>query len=46
MGPEQARIMLQLGLNAGYSLEDIRKLFEDPIREAIYAPRVNQLAFY
>ena len=46
MGPEQARIMLQLALNAGFNLEEIRKLFEDPIREAIYTPMVNQLAYY
>ncbi|KAJ2988912.1 hypothetical protein NUW58_g313 [Xylaria curta] len=37
-----ARVMLQLGINAGYSLDEIRSLFESPIREAVYEPWVNQ----
>ncbi|KAI0864575.1 Asparaginase/glutaminase [Xylaria cubensis] len=39
------RIMLQLSINAGYSLNDIRKLFEDPLRQAVYGPWVNQQAY-
>ncbi|KAI0186704.1 Asparaginase/glutaminase [Xylaria flabelliformis] len=39
------RIMLQLSINAGYSLDDIRKLFEDPLRQAVYGPWVNQQAY-
>ena len=36
VGAEQARIMLQLAINAGYSMDDIRDLFEGPLREAVY----------
>ncbi|KAK0668679.1 putative L-asparaginase [Cercophora samala] len=39
-GP-QARIMLQLAINAGYTLDEIRDLFEAPLRNAIYAPAPN-----
>ncbi|KAK4683238.1 hypothetical protein QC764_123350 [Podospora pseudoanserina] len=39
-GP-QARIMLQLAINAGYTLDEIRDLFEAPLRSAIYAPAPN-----
>lgn len=39
-GP-QARIMLQLAINAGYTLDEIRNLFEAPLRSAIYAPAPN-----
>ncbi|KAF7559138.1 hypothetical protein G7046_g5029 [Stylonectria norvegica] len=46
MGPEQARIMLQLSMNAGYSLDEIRDLFESPLRKAVYGPSVNQEAYY
>ncbi|KAI1633514.1 Asparaginase/glutaminase [Biscogniauxia mediterranea] len=42
LGADQARIMLQLGLNAGYDLDAIRGLFESPLRTAIYGPAVNQ----
>ncbi|KAI1500869.1 Asparaginase/glutaminase [Biscogniauxia marginata] len=42
LGADQARIMLQLAINAGYSLNEIRDLFESPLREAIYGPAVNQ----
>ena len=37
--------MLQLAINAGYSLDKIRDLFEGPLREAIYKPWANQV-FY
>jgi len=33
--------MLQLALGAGYSLDEIRDVFETPLREAIYAPKPN-----
>lgn len=36
--------MLQPGLNAHSNWEEIRLLFENPMREAIYAPYANQLA--
>lgn len=36
VGAEQARVMLQLAVNAGYSMDEIRELFEGPLREAIY----------
>ncbi|KAI1741758.1 Asparaginase/glutaminase [Xylaria scruposa] len=39
------RIMLQLSINAGYSLDNIRTLFEDPLRQAVYGPWVNQQAY-
>jgi len=38
--------MLQLAINAKYSLEQIRLLFESPLRDAIYGPAVNQEAYY
>jgi L-asparaginase len=38
--------MLQLAINAGLSLDEIRDLFETPLREAVYAPWANQLAYY
>ena len=37
IGAEQARVMLQLAINAGYSMDEIRDLFEGPLRKAIYA---------
>ncbi|KAI6084882.1 Asparaginase/glutaminase [Hypoxylon rubiginosum] len=46
VGADQARIMLQLALNAGYDLDEIRDLFESPLRNAIFGPAVNQLAYY
>ncbi|KAI9372866.1 Asparaginase/glutaminase [Aspergillus egyptiacus] len=36
LGGPQARIMLQLAINAGYSLDEIRSMFEGPMREAYY----------
>lgn len=33
--------MLQLAINAGYTLDEIRNLFEAPLRSAIYAPAPN-----
>ncbi|KAK0712178.1 Asparaginase/glutaminase [Apiosordaria backusii] len=39
-GP-QARIMLQLAINSDYALDEIRDLFEAPLRNAIYAPAPN-----
>jgi L-asparaginase len=46
VGAEQARIMLQLAIGAGYSLDGIRGLFETPLRDTIYAPDVNQKSYY
>ncbi|OAL34015.1 hypothetical protein AYO20_06663 [Fonsecaea nubica] len=45
VGGDQARVMLQLAINAGYSLDQIRDLFEGPLRKAVYGPWANQL-FY
>jgi L-asparaginase len=38
--------MLQLAINAGYSLDRIRDVFENPLREAIYSPTVNKGFYY
>ncbi|KAK3314399.1 Asparaginase/glutaminase [Apodospora peruviana] len=46
LGAPQARIMLQLALGAGYSLDEIRDLFESPLRNAIYAPTPNNKWYY
>ncbi|OIW22829.1 Asparaginase/glutaminase [Coniochaeta ligniaria NRRL 30616] len=46
VGAEQSRIMLQLAINAGYSLDEIRDLFESPLRDAVYAPSANQEWYY
>lgn len=43
---EQARITLQLAINAKYSLDEIRDLFEAPLRDTIYSPQVNQDFYY
>ncbi|KAL4795253.1 Asparaginase/glutaminase [Aspergillus venezuelensis] len=37
LGAEQARITLQLAINAGYDLDKVRDVFERPLREALYA---------
>ncbi|KAI1343089.1 Asparaginase/glutaminase [Xylariaceae sp. FL0016] len=42
VGADQARIMLQLAISADYNLDQIRDLFERPLREAVYGPIVNQ----
>lgn len=34
--------MLQLAINAGYSIDQIRDLFEAPLRKAIFGPWANQ----
>jgi len=34
--------MLQLAINAGYSMAEIRDLFEAPLRKAILSPWANQ----
>jgi L-asparaginase len=34
--------MLQLAINAGYSMDKIRDLFEGPLLKAILAPWANQ----
>lgn len=46
VGAEQARIVLQLAINAGYTLDEIRDLFEGPLREAVYTPSANQEWYY
>ena len=46
IGAEQARIVLQLGLNAGYDMDQIRDLFESPLRDAIYDPYANQEIYF
>ncbi|KAI0022811.1 Asparaginase/glutaminase [Xylariomycetidae sp. FL0641] len=42
LGADQARIMLQLAINAGYDLDRIRDLFESPLRKAIYGSAAVQ----
>ncbi|RYO89192.1 hypothetical protein DL766_003598 [Monosporascus sp. MC13-8B] len=46
VGAEQAPIMLQLAIAAGYSFDQIRDLFESPLRNAIYGPTANQHIYY
>nr|XP_036588812.1 L-asparaginase [Colletotrichum truncatum]KAF6800454.1 L-asparaginase [Colletotrichum truncatum] len=46
VGGEQARIMLQLAINAGYSVDEIRELFESPLRNAVYGNSANQQFYY
>ncbi|KAL5322799.1 hypothetical protein ACEPPN_010776 [Leptodophora sp. 'Broadleaf-Isolate-01'] len=46
IGAEQARIVLQLGINAGYDMDLIRDLFEGPLRNAVYGPLANQEIYY
>ncbi|KAH8173125.1 L-asparaginase 2-2 [Sarocladium implicatum] len=36
LGGEHARVMLQLAINAGYSIDAVRDLFEGPLRRAVY----------
>ncbi|KAK4224040.1 putative L-asparaginase [Podospora fimiseda] len=42
LGGPQARIMLQLAINAGLTIQEIQDLFEAPLRDAIYAPAPNK----
>ncbi|KAI8214819.1 hypothetical protein K4K53_011042 [Colletotrichum sp. SAR 10_77] len=46
VGADQARIMLQLAINAGYSLDQIRDLFESPLRNAVYGSPASQKYYY
>ncbi|KAK1655830.1 Asparaginase/glutaminase [Colletotrichum phormii] len=46
LGGEQARIMLQLAINAGYDIDAIRGLFESPLRRAVYEAPANQKFYY
>ncbi|KAI0179027.1 Asparaginase/glutaminase [Hypoxylon sp. FL1284] len=46
VGPDQARIMLQLAIHAGHTLEEIRNLFESPLRNSIFNPIANQEFYY
>ncbi|WYZ39092.1 hypothetical protein EsH8_III_001006 [Colletotrichum jinshuiense] len=46
LGGEQARVMLQLAINAGLDLDGIRDLFESPLRSAVYGPPANQKFYY
>lgn len=46
VGADQARIMLQLALNAGYSLDRIRDFFESHMRQVVYEAPVNQAFYY
>ncbi|KAL4938523.1 hypothetical protein BDV06DRAFT_231706 [Aspergillus oleicola] len=46
LGAEQARITLQLAVNAGYDLDKIRSVFERPLREALYtSPAAREYYF-
>lgn len=38
--------MLQLALNAGYSLDRIRDFFESRMRQVVYEAPVNQQFYY
>lgn len=38
--------MLQLALNAGYSLDGIRDFFESRMRQVVYGAPVNQAFYY
>jgi L-asparaginase len=38
--------MLQLAINAGYSIDQIRDLFEGPLRKAILGPWANQKFYH
>ncbi|KAK1539960.1 L-asparaginase [Colletotrichum costaricense] len=46
LGGEQARIMLQLAVNAGYDIDAIRGLFESPLRRTVYDTPANQKFYY
>ncbi|KAI3541386.1 L-asparaginase [Colletotrichum abscissum] len=46
LGGEQARIMLQLAIDAGYDINAIRGLFESPLRRTIYDTPANQKFYY
>ncbi|GJC97079.1 L-asparaginase [Colletotrichum higginsianum] len=46
LGGEQARVMLQLAINAGYGLEAIRDLFEHPLRSAVYDNPASRELYY
>ncbi|KAJ0160068.1 putative L-asparaginase 1 [Colletotrichum tanaceti] len=46
LGGEQARVMLQLAVNAGYGLEAIRDLFEQPLRSAVYDNPASRELYY
>ncbi|KAI8242078.1 hypothetical protein K4K55_011182 [Colletotrichum sp. SAR 10_96] len=46
VGADQARIMLQLAINARYSLDQIRDLFESPLRNAVYGSPASQKYYY
>ena len=46
MSGVQARIILQLCLASGYDLEQIRALFEDEIRMALYGSWASQQWYY
>lgn len=46
LGAEQARIVLQLAIGAGYSLDELRDVFEGPLTTAIHATHASQVFFY
>ncbi|RDW74240.1 asparaginase [Aspergillus mulundensis] len=46
IGGDQARIMLQLAINADYELDEIRDLFESPLRKALYTSPASQEYYY
>ncbi|KAF4974024.1 hypothetical protein FZEAL_9044 [Fusarium zealandicum] len=46
VGAEQARVMLQLAIDSGLKLDEIRDLFESPLREAVYGSWANRMAYY
>lgn len=43
---DNSRILLQLCINKGMKLDEIREVFEGGLREAIYDAWANQIAYY
>ncbi|KAI1247360.1 hypothetical protein MGN70_011249 [Eutypa lata] len=46
LGAEQARIVLQLAIGAGHSLDEIRNVFQDPLMKAIHGTTAAQEYYY
>jgi L-asparaginase len=46
LGADQARVLLQLAINAGYGLDEIRDIFEGPLRRALYTSPASLEYYY
>ncbi|KAL2844866.1 Asparaginase/glutaminase [Aspergillus pseudodeflectus] len=46
LGADQARVLLQLAINAGYGLDEIRDVFEGPLRRALYTSPASLEYYY